>query len=231
MASSITSLLFGSLGCLLIYASRTLKQAISYNTVQQQSLLAMRKVADDLTLSNIYSIYSVVNPAGYNLNPVGGVNATFLSPKLSAMDADRELLDFDATPNLRYRTWVGFYIDANRNLIRAELLAADTAYPLPVTLPAVGVPPLPSAAAIPAPAVFTGITGAKSRIICRGIATQDPLGAPVVDSFQVETDPSNAAVATAANISIKVQDRFGSGNNQFHQLNFFSRVFVKNTTR
>ncbi|MBT9583287.1 hypothetical protein IV102_08050 [bacterium] len=233
LALSITSLLVGSLGFLLIYASRTLKQAVSYNTVQQQSLLAMRKIADDLTLSNIYSIYSVANPPipnEYYINPVGGVNATFLSPKLSALDVNRDLLDFDGTPNLLYRSWVGFYVDADKNLIRAELLAGvDTAYPI-VPLPA-GVPPLPWIGSIPAPALFTGMTGAKSRIICRGIATQDPLGAPVVDSFQIETDPSTAAVATAANISIKVQDKFGSGNNQFHQLNFFSRVFVKNTTR
>lgn len=220
VALAITGLLLGALGSLLIYASRTLRQSVSDSTVQQQGVVALRKVSDDLVQANIYSLYSVSDPGGNHLTSVAnGLNVTFLSPYGVSSRGDSRLFSFGATHHPQFRSWVGYSVDASRNLVRynRETPAAEL--------------PSPPPSALISPTLVSDFTGLPAnqqsrRVIVKGIVVQDPAGASVTDGFSIFPLPA-AVGGRAVQLVLRVQDFFGS--NRFQQLNLSTQVFLRNT--
>jgi len=222
VALAITAMIMGSLGFLLIYATRTLRQSFSDSTVQQQGLLALRRVSDDLVQSNLYSVYSVADPVTAAL-VTSGMNVTLLSPFGASGQTGDKLLQYDATTGrLRFRSWVGYNVDAEHKLIRSDF---DTGAGLPLQL---GSPP--PLLTQPSPADFTtpGPTHRSTRTVARGIVVTEPNGSASPDGFAIRPAPANQE---AFDLSLRVQDFFGSGSNRFSGLNFSTRLYVRNTSK
>ena len=211
MALAITGLLLGALGSLLIYASRTLAQSVSDSTVQQQGVIALRKLSDDLVQSTIYSVYSVSDPGPSNhLAPVAnGLNVTFLSPYGVSSQPNSRLFNPGPTHHPRFRTWVGYSVDSSRNLVRYD---RDT-------------PPQevlsPPSAALATPLLLTDFTIVPS---VQAIEVQDAAGNPISDGFSISPTP---AIDRAVNVVLRIQDFFAS--TRFQQLNFTTQVYLRNT--
>ena len=219
MALAITGLLLGALGSLLIYASRTLAQSVSDSTVQQQGVIALRKLSDDLVQSTIYSVYSVSDPGPSNhLAPVAnGLNVTFLSPYGVSSQPNSRLFNPGPTHHPRFRTWVGYSVDSSRNLVRYD---RDT-------------PPQevlsPPSAALATPLLLTDFTSMppsqrSRRVIVKGVVLQDAAGNPISDGFSISPTP---AIDRAVNVVLRIQDFFAS--TRFQQLNFTTKVYLRNT--
>ncbi|MFN8608486.1 MAG: prepilin-type N-terminal cleavage/methylation domain-containing protein [Vulcanimicrobiota bacterium] len=220
VALTITGLLLGALGSLLIYASRTLSQSVSDSTVQQQGVVALRKVSDDLIQANIYSLYSVTDPGSNHLAVVAnGLNVTFLSPHGVSGQPSANLFQFSGTHHLQFLSWVGYSVDASKNLVRYDKQAS----------PAIQISS-PPASALTSPTLLTDFTGMPAnqqsrRVVLKGVVTQDAAGMPVTDGFAV--NPIPAVGGRAVNLTLRVQDFFTS--NRFQQLNLTTQVFLRNT--
>jgi hypothetical protein len=236
VALSITSMIIGALGFLLIYASRTLTQSFSDSTVQQQGVVALRKVSDDIIQSNIYSLYSVGNT--YNPLPaaVGGLNVTFLSPYDVTTQLGSRIFRFGPVSGpppppypLQFQSWVGYAVDAAQKLIRYD---NDTAAPPPPFTPLpVNMTPLPAPALLNPKTVADMNTGAASQrsshMVAKGIVIQDPSGAPVTTGFAANTVLIGGKPG-AVRLTLQIQDYYGSGPNRFNQLNFTTQLYPRN---
>lgn len=218
VALTISGLLLAALGSLLIYASRTLAQSVSDSTVQQQGVIALRKLSDDLIQSNIYSVYSVSDPGSNNLAPVAnGLNVTFLSPYGVSSQPGSRLFSLGATHHPQFRTWVGYSVDSARNLVRYDKDAVALDVPSPPTSPLVS------------PALLSDFTGMPAtqrsrRVVVKGVVLQDATGAPITDGFSIFPTPADDR---AVNVVLRIQDFFASS--RFQQLNFTTQVYLRNT--
>lgn len=224
VALAITAMIMGSLGFLLIYATRALRQSFSDGTVQQQGLLALRRVSDDLVQTNLYSVYSVADPVTTSL-VTSGMNVTLLSPFLASGRSGDKLLQYDATTGrLRFQSWVGYSVDGEQRLIRSDF---DEIGGTPVNLVLANPP---ASLTQPSPGDFTSpaLPHRSARTVARGIVVQEPNGSAAPDGFAIRPVPANPE---AFDLSLRVQDFFGSGRNRFSGLNFSTRLYVRNTSR
>lgn len=218
VALAISGLLLGALGALLIYASRTLAQSVSDSTVQQQGVVALRKLSDDLIQSNIYSVYSVSDSGPNHLAAVAnGLNVTFLSPYGVSSQPNSRLFSLGPTHHPFFRTWVGYSVDSARNLVRHDKDTAAIEVPSPPTSPLLS-PTLLSD--------FTGMPASQRsrRVVVKGVVLQDAAGNAVTDGFSIFP---TAADDRAVNVVLRIQDFFGSS--RFQQLNFTTQVYLRNT--
>lgn len=226
VALSITSLIIGALGFLLIYATRTLKQSFSDSTVQQQGIVAMRKLSDDLIQSNIYSVYSVGNSYNPLASPPGGMNVTFLSPYEVNSQAVSRMFYYDAGPDrLRFQTWVGYCVDASQKLIRYDNNSPSPPYTDPPVSMNPAFPLLRSPLSV-ADMTVGAANQHSSRVITKGVALLNSAGTPITDGFSVDTGPTG--VPRYLTLNLKLLDFYGSGSDQFHQLNFTTRLYPRN---
>lgn len=159
VALAVASLLMAGLTSLLIYAVRCLRQFTTYNSVQQQLILATRALTEDLSLSNTASI-------------APGVDVCILGTPYDLRDAPNyERFTFVGS-DLAYRSWVCYYRLPNGELHRAEQ-SMGASYP-------VNAIPL---GARPAPATFMALGGTRNHVVARSLSlfkTQLPATAGTV---------------------------------------------------
>ena len=146
VALAVASLLLAGLTSLLIYALRCLRQFTTYNTVQQQTVLALQSVSQDLGLSNTATML-------LNTNDL----CVMASPCDVRTNLDWTKLTFTGT-DLNYRTWVGYYRTANGDLHRVEV-------PLAGSFPVSAVP----LGSRPNLATLSAVTGAANRVVARSL--------------------------------------------------------------
>lgn len=108
VALAVAGLLMTGLTSLVIYALRCLRQFTAYNTVQQQTLLALQWVGEDLGSSNTASM------------TLGTPDSCILgSPFDLRTHADYKKHTFTGS-DLAYRTWVCYFRNGSGELRRAE---------------------------------------------------------------------------------------------------------------
>lgn len=108
VALTVAGLLMAGLTSLVIYALRCLRQFTAYNTVQQQTLLALQWVGEDLGASNTASM------------TLGTTDSCILgSPFDVRTNPDYKKYTFTGN-DLAYRTWVCYFRNGAGELHRVE---------------------------------------------------------------------------------------------------------------
>ena len=170
VALAVASLLLTGLTSLLIYALRCLRQFTTYNTVQQQTVLALQSVSQDLGLSNTATMLLGTSDL-----------CVMASPCDVRTNLDWTRLTFTGT-DLNYRTWVGYYRTSNGDLHRVEIPLGGS---FPVSaVPLGGQPNLPA---------LSAVTGSANRVVARflqdfQVAAIPGTAATVAVSFRVRLD-------------------------------------------
>lgn len=140
---TVAGLLMTGLTSLLIYALRCLRQFTAYNTVQQQTLLALQWVGEDLSLSNTASMVLAVD------------SCILGSPCDLRSNPDYKKFAYSGN-DLAYRTWLCYFRNSAGELHRVEQTMGGN---FPVGALPVGTRP--------ALAVFTASSG---RIVARHLS-------------------------------------------------------------
>lgn len=138
--------LLGSLYLLVLAGLRYFQQGEVSQTVQQQAGLGLRRLNDDLSMSNLATVTYGPGPD----------HVFFLSPLKTSDQPDYRLYTYDASGNLEWHSWIGYVLNPNGDLVRYEV---DPGGP---TL----VPPVP---AVPALATFTA--SAINRVVARNVSS------------------------------------------------------------
>lgn len=142
--------LLGALYLLLIYGMRYLRQGEVYQTVQQQALIAMRKVTVELANSNMATVSFGTAPTPHVI---------FLSLEKELTQPDRWVYSYNAGGLPLWQKWVCFFLDgASGHVVRTEIPLAS-----PVTLP-----PTPAA---PSLASFESVVPPHRQVVARHIDT------------------------------------------------------------
>lgn len=184
---AVASLLMAGLTALLIYSLRSLRQFNAYNTVQQQTTLALQSLSEDLGLSNT---------AGMLLNTADV--CTIPSPCGLRSQPDWKVMSYTGT-DLNYRSWVCYYRAANGDLHRAEqdMGGSYTVSTIPV-------------GSRPALAVFSALTSSANRIVARNLvsfqvdSTTTPATVQVGFRVSVQIDSTHATdLRTATQVRVR----------------------------
>ncbi|MCA9796481.1 MAG: hypothetical protein KC910_31955, partial [Candidatus Eremiobacteraeota bacterium] len=127
--------LLGSLYLLMLAGMRFFQQGEVSQTVQQQAGLGLRRLNDDLSMSNLATVTYGAGPD----------HVFFLSPLKTSDQPDYRIYTYDGSGNLEWHTWIGYILNANGDLVRTEVdLGGATLVP-----PVPAVPPLATFTASP----------------------------------------------------------------------------------
>lgn len=138
--------LLGSLYLLVLAGLRFFQQGEVSQTVQQQAGLGLRRLNDDLSMSNLATVTFGAGPD----------HVFFLSPLKTSDQPDYRVYTYDASGNLEWHSWIGYVLSPNGELVRTEVaLGAPTL-----------VPPVP---AVPPLATFAG--SAINRVVARNVSS------------------------------------------------------------